>query len=126
VEAEAGHAVALQLEIDEELRRAGLAREIVRAVQDARKNAGLEITDRIALRLSGDSELVAVAADHESYIAGETLATSVAIGDLGRTGVKAGSGSGADLLYGSPGRPVKPSATATIDGRELRISVRAV
>ena len=55
VEAEAGHAVALQLEIDEELRREGLAREIVRTVQNARKEAGLEITDRIALGLGGDA-----------------------------------------------------------------------
>ena len=47
VEAEAGHAVALQLELDDELRREGLAREIVHAVQNARKAAGLEITDRI-------------------------------------------------------------------------------
>ena len=49
VEAEAGHAVALQLELDDELRQEGLAREIVHAVQIARKEAGLEITDRIAL-----------------------------------------------------------------------------
>ena len=49
VEAEAGHAVALQLELDDELRREGLAREIVHAVQNARKEAGLEITDRIEL-----------------------------------------------------------------------------
>ncbi len=51
VEAEAGHAVALALELDEELRREGLAREIVHAVQIARKDAGLEITDRIELSL---------------------------------------------------------------------------
>ena len=50
VEAEAGHAVALQLELDDELRREGLAREIVHAVQNARKAAGLEITDRIDAR----------------------------------------------------------------------------
>ena len=49
VEAEAGHAVALQLELDDELRREGLAREVVHAVQNARKEAGLEITDRIEL-----------------------------------------------------------------------------
>jgi isoleucyl-tRNA synthetase len=49
VEAEAGHAVALQLELDDELRQEGLAREIVHAIQIARKDAGLEITDRIAL-----------------------------------------------------------------------------
>jgi len=106
VEAEAGHAVALQLEIDEELRRAGLAREIVRAVQDARKNAGLEITDRIALGLGGDAELLAVAREHESYIAGETLATSSAFGDE--------DGAGSTV------------SAATIDSRELRISVRPV
>ena len=106
VEAEAGHAVALQLEIDEELRRAGLAREIVRAVQDARKNAGLEITDRIALGLGGDAELLAVAQEHEAYIAGETLATSTEVGD--------GDGAGSTV------------SAATIDSRELRISVRPV
>ena len=78
VEAEAGHAVALQLELDDELRREGLAREIVHAVQNARKEAGLEITDRIALALGGDEELLAAAREHEPYIAGEVLATSVA------------------------------------------------
>jgi isoleucyl-tRNA synthetase len=106
VEAEAGHAVALQLEIDEELRRAGLAREVVRAVQDARKNAGLEITDRIALGLGGDAELLAVAQEHEAYIVGEVLATSITFGD------EDGAGSTVSV--------------ATIDSRELRISVRPV
>jgi isoleucyl-tRNA synthetase len=106
VEAEAGHAVALQLEIDEELRRAGLAREVVRAVQDARKNAGLEITDRIELGLGGDGELLAVAQEHATYIAGETLATSITFGDE--------DGAGGTV------------SAATIDSRELRISVRPV
>ncbi|HET8862518.1 MAG TPA: isoleucine--tRNA ligase [Solirubrobacterales bacterium] len=78
VEAEAGHAVALQLELDDELRREGLAREIVHAVQNARKEAGLEITDRIELGLGGDDELLAAAQAHEPYIANEVLATSVA------------------------------------------------
>ena len=78
VEAEAGHAVALQLELDDELRREGLAREIVHAVQIARKEAGLEITDRIALALDGDPDLLEAARAHEQYLAGEVLATSVA------------------------------------------------
>jgi isoleucyl-tRNA synthetase len=77
VEAEAGHAVALQLELDDELRREGLAREIVHAVQNARKAAGLDISDRIELSLGGDDELLAAARAHEPYIAGEVLATSV-------------------------------------------------
>jgi isoleucyl-tRNA synthetase len=110
VEAEAGHAVALQLEIDDELRREGLAREIVRAVQNARKEAGLEITDRIALGLGGDPELIEVAREHEAYIAGETLATSVALGGAD------GAGDGGD----------EASGAATIDGRGLRISVSPV
>jgi isoleucyl-tRNA synthetase len=104
VEAEAGHAVALQLEIDEELRREGLAREIVRAVQDARKNAGLEVTDRIALALAGAEELVDVAGEHQAYIEKETLAESVALGE--------GNGDAGSV--------------ANIDGHELRISVSPV
>ena len=99
VEAEAGHAVALQLELDDELRREGLAREIVHAVQIARKDAGLDITDRIDLSLGGDEELLAAAREHESYLAGEVLATAVAYGE--------------DVV----------GAEAKIDGRELRIGV---
>ncbi|HET8956679.1 MAG TPA: isoleucine--tRNA ligase [Solirubrobacterales bacterium] len=98
VEAEAGHAVALQLELDDELRREGLAREIVHAVQNARKAAGLEITDRIDLSLTGDPDLIAAAQAHEAYLAGEVLATSVS-------------------YDGSNG------AAATIDGRDLKIGV---
>ena len=77
VEAEAGHAVALQLELDDELRREGLAREIVHAVQNARKAAGLDISDRIELALGGDEALLEAARTHEPYVAGEVLATSV-------------------------------------------------
>jgi isoleucyl-tRNA synthetase len=99
VEAEAGHAVALQLELDDELRREGLAREIVHAVQIARKDAGLEITDRISLTLGGDEELLEAAREHQGYVAGEVLATSVSY-DGGANG-----------------------ANAKIDGRELSIGV---
>ncbi|HEX2097406.1 MAG TPA: isoleucine--tRNA ligase [Solirubrobacterales bacterium] len=99
VEAAAGHAVALQLELDDELRREGLAREVVHAVQNARKEAGLEITDRIALTLGGDDELLAAARAHQDYVVGEVLATSVAY-------------DGAD-----------DGAAAKIDGRELRIDL---
>src|SRR5204863_9526863 len=77
VEAEAGRAVALSLELDDELRREGLAREIVHAVQNARRDAGLEITDRIDLTLAGDPDLLEAAQAHQDYLAGEVLATSV-------------------------------------------------
>ena len=64
--------------------REGLAREIVHAVQSARKDAGLEVTDRISLALAGDPELLEAARAHEDYLGGEVLATSVSFdGDAG-------------------------------------------
>jgi isoleucyl-tRNA synthetase len=77
LEREGSHAVALELGLDDELRREGLAREVVHAVQNARKAAGLAVEDRIALRLGGDGDLLDAARAHEDYVAGETLATSV-------------------------------------------------
>jgi isoleucyl-tRNA synthetase len=81
VEREGAHAVALDLAIDEDLREEGYAREIVHAVQNARKTAGLQIEDRIELALDGDPALVQAARAHRYYIAGETLAVSLAIGE---------------------------------------------
>ena len=77
LEREGSHAVALELELDDALRREGLAREVVHAVQNARKAAGLEVEDRIALTLAGDGELLEAARAYEPYVAGETLAVSV-------------------------------------------------
>ncbi len=93
------HAVALNLELDEDLRREGLAREVVHAVQAARKGAGLKVEDRISLTLGGNPELVEAARAHEAYVSGETLATSLAY-----DGAEAGE-------------------SVTIEGRELRIAV---
>ena len=47
---DSGATVALDLEITPELRRAGLARDAIRLIQEARKNSGLDVADRIALR----------------------------------------------------------------------------
>ncbi len=74
LEREGSHAVALVLELDEELHREGLAREVVHAIQNARKGAGLQVEDRIELVLGGDDELLVAARDHEAYLAEETLA----------------------------------------------------
>jgi hypothetical protein len=71
--------VALDLNLDEELRREGLAREIVHAVQNARKDAGLQVEDRISLALGGDGALLEAAEAHRDYIAGETLAVQLTI-----------------------------------------------
>ncbi|MGH2910633.1 MAG: DUF5915 domain-containing protein, partial [Solirubrobacteraceae bacterium] len=80
VEREGSHAVALELELDDELRAEGWARDIVRAVQIARQEAGFEVSDRITLGLDGEERLLAAARVHEPYIAGEVLATAVSYG----------------------------------------------
>jgi isoleucyl-tRNA synthetase len=72
----------------------------VHAVQAARREAGLDVSDRIVLRLDGDAELVGAARRHEPYIAGEVLATEV-------------------RYESSP----NGGAPVTIDGRELHAGV---
>ncbi|MGA7397863.1 MAG: isoleucine--tRNA ligase [Solirubrobacterales bacterium] len=75
VESESGHAVALALELDDALIKEGIAREIVHAVQNARKDAGFEITDRITLSLGGDETLLNAAREHQAWLSEEVLAT---------------------------------------------------
>jgi isoleucyl-tRNA synthetase len=81
VEREGAHAVALELAIDDDLRQEGRAREIVHAVQNARKAARLAVEDRIELALAGDHALVQAADAHRDYIAGETLAVELLLGE---------------------------------------------
>jgi isoleucyl-tRNA synthetase len=76
--------VAVDTTIEERLRREGLAREIVRVVQQARREAGVEVTDRIELRLGGSEDLISAARAHEGYVAEETLATAVVYDGLDR------------------------------------------
>ena len=75
--------MALDLELDDELRREALAREIVHAVQGARKGAGLRVEDRIALTLGGHERLLEAARAHEGYVASETLAVELAYDGAG-------------------------------------------
>jgi isoleucyl-tRNA synthetase len=77
LEREGSHAVALELALDDGLRREGLAREVVHAIQAARKAAGLDVSDRIALTLGGAEELLTAAREHEPYVTGETLTTAI-------------------------------------------------
>jgi isoleucyl-tRNA synthetase len=72
--AEGGLTVALDLEIDAGLQREGLARELVRVIQDARKAAGLQVTDRIELTLDVDGLLAEAVEEHRGWIAAEVLA----------------------------------------------------
>ncbi len=74
--------VALDLELTHELRLAGLVRDIVRIVQDARKNAGLEVTDRIALwwQVGGSPEPAEAIRTHQAQLASEVLARELTEG----------------------------------------------
>jgi isoleucyl-tRNA synthetase len=77
VTTDAGLSVALDLEITPELRRAGLARDVVRVLQDARKAAGLQVTDRIRLEwAASDPETAASLRAHGESVATEVLAVA--------------------------------------------------
>lgn len=84
-----GLVLAIDTRLDALLRREGLAREIVRVVQAARREAGVAVTDRIELRLDGSEELLSAARAHEAYLAAETLATAVVYDGAGEGGTAA-------------------------------------
>jgi isoleucyl-tRNA synthetase len=91
--ADRGTQVALDVRITPDLAREGMAREVVRQVQDLRKQSGLEIEDRIVLYLATEAEALRQAIDeHRDYIAGETLtiqwATAPPDGEAGKSRVK--------------------------------------
>ena len=72
--------VALDPAVSDDLRREGIAREVVNRVQRLRKEAGYEYTARIILSVSGDSEVLAACDAYREFIAGETLARQVELG----------------------------------------------
>jgi isoleucyl-tRNA synthetase len=69
--------VLLDTEVSAELAAEGLARDLVRVVQQARREAGLDVADRIDLTVDAPAEVVAAAQPHEQFVAAETLAVSV-------------------------------------------------
>jgi isoleucyl-tRNA synthetase len=77
VASDGGVTVALDLDVTPELRREGIARELIRIVQDARKAAGLEVTDRIALSIETEGEAADAFEAHRDDIAAETLAVAI-------------------------------------------------
>jgi isoleucyl-tRNA synthetase len=99
LEREGSHAVALELTLDEGLRREGTAREIVHAIQAARKQAGLDISDRIRLQLGGSQALATAVEEHSAYITDEVLAVGY---DFDVVGELAGDGAGVVSIDGEP------------------------
>jgi len=69
--------VALDMTITPELKKEGLARELINRVQNHRKDTGLEVTDKIDIYLKEEQELQAAVAENKSYILSETLANNL-------------------------------------------------
>ncbi|MNK02377.1 Isoleucine--tRNA ligase [compost metagenome] len=73
--------VALDVHITEELKKEGLSRELINRLQNLRKDKGLEVTDRINVKLTAASEVVNAANENLSYICTEILADSLVFED---------------------------------------------
>ena len=80
---EGTYAVALDLELDDELRLEGVAREVVRSVNDLRKDAGFAIADRVRAVLGAVGVVASAVERHGDWIAGEVLATELTVGEPG-------------------------------------------
>ncbi|MFT3874708.1 MAG: isoleucine--tRNA ligase [Nocardioides sp.] len=76
-----GGFVVLDTAVTAELAAEGLARDVIRAVQQARKDAELEVSDRIQLAVDGSADVRAAAREHQALIAGETLAEVLVVAD---------------------------------------------
>ncbi|YAL84265.1 isoleucine--tRNA ligase [Dermacoccaceae bacterium W4C1] len=98
-----GGFIVLAVEVTEELAREGLARDVVRAVQEARRQAGLAVGDRIRLALAGDDEVWQATVAHQQLIMDETLAVQFGA-----------AGSGHSLPAGVP---------VSINGKDVSIQV---
>ncbi|MGA8846209.1 MAG: DUF5915 domain-containing protein, partial [Nocardioides sp.] len=73
----------LDTAVTPDLAAEGLARDMVRGIQQARRDAGLDVSDRISLTVGGSADLRAAARTHEALICAETLATSYVVGEPG-------------------------------------------
>jgi isoleucyl-tRNA synthetase len=78
---DAGYTVAVTTAITPELADEGLGRELVRRLQDMRREAGFELSDRITTWYVGDGDVARVLGSHGEYIRGETLSTEIVAGE---------------------------------------------
>ncbi|MCS6712303.1 isoleucine--tRNA ligase [Brachybacterium sp. EF45031] len=75
-----GDFLVLETRLTPELEAEGTARDVVRAIQSARRDAGLDVSDRIHLTVEGDEPVVQAVRTHQAMVAGEVLAVDVTIG----------------------------------------------
>ncbi len=106
VQSDGPYVVALDPTLTDDLRREGLAREVVNRIQRLRKEAGFQVSDRIAIAVTGDEHLLAAIREHAAFIRGETLARELVEG----------------ARRGAPDR----TEAVTIDGLALTLALRRV
>jgi len=113
VQENGGYGVALDPTITPELRAEGLAREVISRVQRLRKEAQLDVSDRIAVAIAGDEELEGAVATHRGRIADEVLAVRLVLG------TEAGSPFHAD----GNGSTWTATQVVDVDGRSIRLAL---
>lgn len=74
--------VALEVELTEELRNEGMARELINRIQNIRKDSGLEITDRINVTISDEESVRKALKNFEGYVKSQVLADIITIADI--------------------------------------------
>jgi isoleucyl-tRNA synthetase len=116
-----GGFVVLDTEVTPDLAQEGLARDVVRAVQQARRDAGLDISDRVALTVAGDDAVQAAVRAHETLIAAETLATTVQM--LGPDGLAGSDGAAEPAAPSGSAVGAAVAEAAVGDGSAVRIQV---
>jgi isoleucyl-tRNA synthetase len=83
VNSENGITVALDITLSEELKKEGIARELINRVQNLRKDSGLDVTDKIRLMIECSSEIQQAIAQNQDYVSNEVLASEISFGSLG-------------------------------------------
>jgi isoleucyl-tRNA synthetase len=104
---EGGWAVALDLELDDDLRLEGMAREVARDLNDLRKQRGLALSDRIALTVEAGPRLADAVEAHRAWISAQVLAVELVMGPAGPDAVELdieGEQLRVDLRFGSTNR----------------------
>ncbi len=74
-----GGFVVLDTQVTPELEAVGLVRDVIRVVQQARRDAGLDVSDRISLAVTGDGQVAAALTEHQGLLMSETLAVQVGV-----------------------------------------------
>jgi isoleucyl-tRNA synthetase len=80
--------VALDITISDELRKEGIARELVNRIQNIRKDSGFEVTDKIVVKLEKNVQLEAAVAANLTYIKSETLTETLVFEDTIAMGIE--------------------------------------